>query len=173
MPNRDIIDTIVTSCARELFALHDTDLSPAEKVHEPHDYVTVIGFYGESMRGALGLGIDRRIVGRMLEQYGEETKLPVSADDFVAETANQLLGRVKNRLLGFGVDFGIALPMVLRGIEVQLAKSPAEIWPYHFASASSEGAVTVWFDARIEAGVVLERDEGADPIACEGEVTMF
>ena len=172
MPNRDIIDTIVTSCARELFALHDTELLPAAKVHEPHDYVTVIGFYGEAMRGALGLGIDRRIVMRMLEQYGESTKLPVSAEDFVAETANQLLGRVKNRLLGYGVDFGIALPMVLRGIEVQLARSTSEIWPYHFSS-SSEGAVTVWFDARIGEGVELQRHEGTDTIACEGEVTMF
>lgn len=173
MPNRNIIDTIVTSCARELFALHDTDLLPATKVQEPHDYVTVIGFYGQSMRGALGLGIDRRIVVRMLEQYSEATKLPVGADDFVAETANQLLGRVKNRLLGYGVDFGIALPMVLRGIEVQLAQSTSEVWPYHFASSSSEGAVTVWFDARIEAGVELQRHEGVDTIACEGEVTMF
>ena len=172
MPNRDIIDTIVTSCARELFALHDTELTIAAQVHEPHDYVIVIGFYGEAMRGALGLGIDRRIVVRMLEQYSEATKFPVSADDFVAETANQLLGRVKNRLLGYGVDFGIALPMVLRGIEVHLAKSTAEIWPYRFAS--SEGAVTVWFDARIEPGVLLELSEGPhDTIACEGEVTMF
>ena len=172
MSNRAIIDTIVKSCARELFALHDTDLTIAAEVHEPHEYVTVIGFYGEAMRGALGLGIDRRIVVRMLEQYADSTKFPVSAEDFVAETANQLLGRVKNRLLTYGVEFGIALPMVLRGIEVHLAKSTSEVWPYRFAS--SGGAVTGWFDARIEAGLELERYDGpVDTVACEGEVTMF
>jgi CheY-specific phosphatase CheX len=172
MTNRDIIDTIVTSCARELFALHDTQLTAAAEVHEPHDYVTVIGFYGESMRGALGLGIDRRIVVRMLEQYADVTHFPVGAEDFVGEAANQLLGRVKNRLLRYGVEFGIALPMVLRGIEVQLAKSASEVWPYRFST--SEGAITVWFDARIEAGLVLEHVEGSDDIvAREGELTMF
>lgn len=172
MNNRDIIDTIVTGCARELFALHDTELTAAEEVHEPHDYVTVIGFYGESMRGALGLGIDRRIVTRILEQYADTNHFPVGAEDFVGETANQLVGRVKNRLLAYGVEFGIALPMVLRGIEVHLAKSTSEVWPYRFSS--TEGAITVWFDARIEPGVVLEHSEGStDTIACEGEVTMF
>ncbi len=172
MTNRAIIDTIVASCAKELFALHDTELTAADEVREPHEYVTVIGFYGEAMRGALGLGIDRRIVLRMLEQYASASHFAVSAEDFVGETANQLLGRVKNRLLAYGVEFGIALPMVLRGIEVHLAKSTSEVWPYRFASP--QGAITVWFDARIEPGLVLARTEGrADTVACEGEVTMF
>jgi hypothetical protein len=62
--------------------------------------------------------------------------------------------------------------MVLRGIEVHLAKSTSEVWPYRFASP--EGAITVWFDARIEAGLVLGRYDGPlDTVACEGEVTMF
>ena len=172
MTNRDIIDSIVTSCARELFALHDTELTAAEEVHEPHDYVTVIGFYGASMRGALGLGVDRRIVVRMLEQqYADASHFPVGAEDFVAETANQLLGRVKNRLLGYGVEFGIALPMVLRGVEVHLAKSTSEVWPYRFAS--SEGSITVWFDARMEPSLALKAVEGGGDIAREGELTMF
>jgi chemotaxis protein CheX len=172
MTNRDIIDGIVETCTRELFALHDTELHPASESHEPHDYVTVIGFYGDGMRGALGLGIDRRIIVRMLEQYADSAAIPVSAEDFVGETANQLLGRVKNQLLMYGLDFGIALPMVLRGIEVHLAKSATEVWPYHFAA--HDGSITVWFDARMEPGLVLERVESADDmVAREGEVTMF
>ncbi|CAN5896723.1 hypothetical protein BH11MYX4_BH11MYX4_50180 [soil metagenome] len=172
MTNRHIIDAIVTSCTRELFSLHDTELKRSADAHEPHDYVTVIGFYGDGMRGALGLGIDRRLIVRMLEQYADSVSPPVGAEDFVGETANQLLGRVKNQLLAYGVDFGIALPMVLRGIEVHLAKSATEVWPYHFAAP--DGSVTVWFDARIEPGLVLERVATPDDVvAREGELTMF
>lgn len=170
--NKTIIDEIIRSCALDLFARQGTDLAGGAESLDPHDYVAVIGFYGDSLRGALGIGLDRGLAASMLEASG-----PVSPDrgileDWVGEAANQLLGRVKNRLLGYGVTLGLALPMVLRGVEVHLVKSTSEIWHYRFASA--QGGLTIWFDARIDDGVVLQRRSNAEQlVASEGGLTLF
>lgn len=170
--NKTIIDGIIRSCALELFAQQGTALVHGPEALDPHDYVAVIGFYGDSMRGALGVGLDRGVAARMLESVGSVDPPRGMLEDWVGEAANQLLGRVKNRLLGYGVTLGLALPMVLRGVEVHLVKPTAEIWHYRFAC--SEGGLTVWFDARIDEGVVLQPRAGTEQlVASEGALTLF
>ena len=172
MTNRDIIDEIVTGCAEELFALHGTVLRRATERIDPHEYVAVIGFHGDAMRGALGVGLDKRVVALMVARAGEDGERDVAVEDCIAEATNQLLGRVKNKLLDYGVALGVALPMVLRGIEVHLSPSSPDVQQYRFSCP--EGGLSVWFDARIDAGVVLERRDDLELVgAREGELTMF
>ena len=170
--NKNIIDEIIRECAVELFSQQGTELASGAESLDPHDYVAVIGFYGDSMRGALGIGLDRAIVAQILESAGAASSARGMLEDWVGEAANQLLGRVKNRLLGYGVTLGLALPMVLRGVEVHLVKATSEIWQYRFACA--QGGMTIWFDARIDDGIVLERQSGPDQmVASEGALTLF
>lgn len=170
--NKNIIDEIIRECAVELFTQQGTDLATGAESLDPHDYVAVIGFYGDSMRGALGIGLDRAIVAQMLQSAGAAGSGRGMLEDWVGEAANQLLGRVKNRLLGYGVTLGLALPMVLRGVEVHLVKATSEIWQYRFACA--QGGMTIWFDARIDDGIVLERQSDPDQMAAsEGGLTLF
>lgn len=170
--NKTIIDATIRDCVLDLFAQQGTTLAVRSESFDPHDYVAVIGFYGDSMRGALGIGLDRGVACRMLAASGQ-VEPPLSIlEDWVGEAANQLLGRVKNRLLGYGVTLGLALPMVLRGVEVHLVKSTCEIWQYRFVCA--HGGLTIWFDARIDEGVVLQRRSHPEQLAaCEGGLTLF
>lgn len=170
MNHRAIIDDIVVTCAHELFAQYDTALEPVASPLDPHEYVAVIAFYGDSIRGSLGIGLDRDLVARMLP--GEATSDHRIIEDCTGETANQLLGRVKNKLLGYGVALGIALPIVLRGVEVQVLNAKAEVWPYRFATAG--GGLTVWFDGHIDPNIELAQQADGESLAsCEGELTMF
>lgn len=170
--NKKIIDEIVGECVADLFVHQSAELAAVAESFDPHDYVAVIGFYGDSMRGALGVGLDRAVASRMLEPSDASIAARNILEDWVGEVANQLLGRVKNRLLGYGVTLGLALPMVLRGVEVHLVKATPDIWQYRFGCA--DGGMTIWFDARIDDGVVLERLLDPEEVAAsEGGLTMF
>jgi CheY-specific phosphatase CheX len=169
MKNRFIIDDIVCSSARELFEEHDTHLEAIHEILEPHDYVAVIGFNGGSMRGAIGVGLDHALALRLLGSPDVDRRL---VEDCTGEAANQLLGRVKNKLLTYGVVLGIALPILLRGVELRIEKREADVWAYRFAA--SGGGLTVWFDGHIEADFVLEQSHDEERLACsEGEITLF
>ncbi len=171
MTTREIIDEIVTACALELFGPHDTEVARGDKRLDPHEYVSVIGFYGSSMHGALGLGDDRGVIGLMMNGPTGDFCQRSLAEDWVGETANQLLGRIKNKLLAYDVTVGLGVPMVLRGVEVHLATSTSDVWHYRFVCP--QGGLTVWFDCRMDEALVLERSEAPDLVAREGELTMF
>jgi CheY-specific phosphatase CheX len=169
MNNRLIIDEIVCACAYELFEQYETPLKRDDRELDPHDYAAVIGFYGSSIRGAVGIGLDRTLVAQMFDAQGNSPHL---VEDCIGEAANQLLGRMKNKLIAYGVTLGSALPMVLRGLEVHIVKSATDVWPYRFTSRA--GGLTVWFDAYMDPGFVLELQGDPDLLASrEGELTLF
>jgi len=172
MSTRETIDEIVNTCVLELFGPHGTEIARGDKRFDPHEYVSVIGFYGSSMHGALGLGVDRGVISLMMDGPGRDVHQRSLAEDWVGESANQVLGRIKNKLLAYDVTVGLGVPMVLRGVEVHLAKSTSDVWHYRFVCP--QGGLTVWFDCRMDEALVLERREDlGDLVAREGELTMF
>lgn len=164
---RTIIDDVVRSCAEDLFRANAVELAPRAGPIEHLDLVAVIGFSGDQIRGALGLAAPESILRRLASDHAE------LREDVLAEAANQLLGRIKNRLLSFGAEISLSLPMVLRGVEIRLAPRPGiDVFAYAFGSA--EGDVAVWFDARIEHDLVLAPStDPNDHATAEGELVLF
>jgi CheY-specific phosphatase CheX len=171
--NKDLIDEMVTASTLELFASMGIDLESAAEVDRPGEFVAVIGFSGESVRGAVGLALRGDLVANALRRSGADAAVRGACDDFVAELANQLLGRVKNKMLRYGTELALALPMVLRGIELRLVGAGGEnVWAYCFSS--TDGGVSVWFDARFDQSFQLELQDNPElEGAPEGEMMMF
>jgi hypothetical protein len=86
----------------------------------------------------------------------------------VGELANQLVGRLKIKLLGHDIEIGLTTPIVLQGIRLQpLPKAALE--PSVFRGA--EGTVLVWVEAEVAPGFSMP--PARNPDAGESGDLMF
>lgn len=81
-----------------------------------YDYCAIIGYAGVEMKGTMILGASKDLLrvthaSIHMGMEVEDADLP----DWLGELANQLVGRIKNGLLSYGLDFGITTPTVLGG----------------------------------------------------------
>jgi hypothetical protein len=103
------------------------------------------------------------------------TRSPIDAPDhsirdWLAELTNQLLGRIKNKLIALGTIIHCSTPTVLRGYSIA-PLSTGEVQPYLFAGAG--GYVSVWFDAEIRPEFELVPTSTSPSTVQEGETLLF
>lgn len=163
MDHKVVFDEIVSASTGELF--ESLGLTVARKqARPPLDCVAVIGFTGSGIRGSLGLGMAAAL-RRELAPEGSDV------EDWHAEIANQLLGRLKSKLLRYGAPIDMALPMVLRGVRLELVERDDLVTcPFEHAT----GWCATWLDVRLDPHVALEPTN--DPDMCgipEGEAILF
>jgi hypothetical protein len=108
-----------------------------------------IGFVGESLRATCLLGADQQL----LQASGRSENQP---RDWIAELSNQLMGRIKMRLLGCGVNVKLTTPLALSGIKLRplprISQPP-------LAFDSEFGPVVVWLELESEPGFVLSDEK--------------
>lgn len=82
----------------------------AETPTEPrgHQVAGIIGFAGEGFGGTVAIRASSSVVRRCLPSAAEVS--PGELGDCIGELSNQLLGRAKNKVLRFGVRFGLTPP---------------------------------------------------------------
>lgn len=164
------IDTIIQSSTVELLHSYGLSIAPrgrsATRRHTAeHEAVGIISFDGGSVAGRLTLSIPRPVFVAPSSVHTENTTLP----DWTRELTNQLMGRIKNRLMQFQLKLRTHIPTVLSGAALMLQKAPpTEIW-YTFAALRGEIIVTV--DASL-AQAVLEYSN-ASVVVAEGELILF
>src|SRR5688572_29747735 len=114
MSNRQVFDELSSAATRELFGARGIELRSCEALDSPIEYAATIGFSADEVRGMLGLGMDAATLSQLtvLDREGQIA----SAEDWLGEAVNQLLGRLKNKLIRYGVTVSIAVPNVLRGV---------------------------------------------------------
>jgi CheY-specific phosphatase CheX len=172
MSTKAVLDELLISSTVELFKSRGVDLVVAKDPKSKADFAAVIGFSGEQMRGMIAIGMAKATLNTFDRKDPEQTPGP-SAEDWLGESSNQLLGRMKNKLLNYGIVVNIALPSVLSGDGLELlASTPANLWTYAFET--SAGAVYVWLEVRVEPGVNFQAS--SDPEmqgAPEGELLLF
>jgi len=86
-----------------------------------HAIVAAIGFGGDDLRGSVTLAATREFV-RATHPATVRGETPSEADllDWCSELANQLLGRLKNKLLSYGVMLFLSTPSAVVGADVRL-----------------------------------------------------
>lgn len=85
---------------------------------EPHEAMAAcIGFSGDGVRGALVFVAPASLFRDTYPVVGADLSDRDLAD-WAGEIANQLLGRLKNRLVARGLDFRLSMPAVLSGREL-------------------------------------------------------
>ncbi|MCE9571697.1 MAG: chemotaxis protein CheX [Deltaproteobacteria bacterium] len=157
------VSQIVAVACRGLFEHYDvqlTELSAHLGLAPNLGACGIIGYSGDDMRGTLLLGASNGAL-QVSDANGQR--------DWLAELTNQLLGRIKNQLLTFGITIYSSTPLVLRGDHLSpMGDSPP---PHLFATAS--GVIAVWFDSESRPGLEFAEVADASATVMEGEAMMF
>jgi hypothetical protein len=168
-PNNRPIDDLVFECCQELFSAYALDLHPRSRDDFPNAEALavcgVMGFGGKQMRGALVMAATREPL---------ESTNPgglTSQRDWVCELANQLMGRIKNRLLALNVEILLATPAGLSGDNLSPGKLRA---PQVFATDRG-GFVCVWIDCEMNEGFELPTTlpKALEGAVSEGDTLLF
>lgn len=137
----------------------------------------LVGFTGESIRGTLMIASSFDIFARSRPSEVKTHELSefVARDwlylrDWAAEVANQLLGRIKNRLFSYGVVLRVSTPTALSGAALAVA-TPSSKRTHPKVLAVGDDEVWVWWDVVVEPDFVLEPQE--EKAATEGDVILF
>lgn len=167
MGTAQTLDNILFTAAQGLFKAYGQPLSelsaPFGTVDAP--LCAVVGFTGDALNGSMMLAADREPIAA--------TRPDGSTDrDWIAELANQLLGRFKNRLLAYGLVVHSTTPIVIRGERIAPLGRNGDLPGVVFRCAAG-GRVTVWIDHQATGELQLSRSSNPEPVAREGDVVLF
>ncbi|MEL6186858.1 MAG: hypothetical protein AAFU79_19720 [Myxococcota bacterium] len=169
--NSQRLKDLVIACNLALFEHYGVSLAHAENAdpesiwEENLELAGLIGFTSEEVRGSLVIAAGQKT----LDGFGEAS----GHRDWIQELANQLLGRVKNRLLPYAVDLSMTTPLSMRGLHLTLEPKQEESRPLLFHT-SSGGAVCVLMDVEFRPDFTLVLDESAEnAVPDEGELLLF
>ena len=111
-------------------------------------FAAVIGFTGEALRGTL-------LITTTITTLERSNPVPGSpVREWIAELANQLLGRIKNQLLSCDVEINLTTPLVLRGQHLSV-ESLRDSRPIEMETDG--GPIFVWLENEGIEGLVLVR----------------
>lgn len=111
------IDALVQGSLVELFQAYDVAVAPKprsarEATPKLPDFCVGIGFTREAASRKTGR-LTMSLPSEVLAQMKTDASTPVRQADWMRELTNQLLGRIKNRLLQFSVRLQAGLPQNL------------------------------------------------------------
>ena len=129
-----------------------------------------IGFVGDHARGTLVLSPSSDVLER--SHPVDANALDDHADgmeDWVGEMANQVFGRVKNRLLAHGVEMLCDTPMAVSG-KLRIGGPRRAATRVDFEGA--HGSLAVWLDMQVDDDLVLQ-EVSSQEVRAEGDVVLF
>jgi hypothetical protein len=142
--NRAVIDVIVRSATVGLFHSYGVAAGPQLQAKlassQPSSLCGSIRFSGPGFDGVLELVVPDSVLARVRSE-------PLTAHtsrDVVRELTNQLMGRIKNKLLSFQVSLTLSLPSISRHVpERALAAAGAQTSVLVYEFRTLEGSVFV------------------------------
>lgn len=169
----DLIDRVATECCSTFAPASVARPVPAQASQPLSELVAVIGFSGDQLKGAIGLcaSLEDLAATHPSAIAGEPTTLK-DLEDWIGESANQLLGRLKSQFQRYGLAMWMGTPLVLRGISVAVATTDDNV--RRFALDLGGGRTfTFWLDMEIDPAALsdayLRPNEEPQP----GEFLMF
>jgi CheY-specific phosphatase CheX len=167
-----LVDGLAADATSALFEAYglkmerDGPLASREMLARP--LVSVIGFSSELLSGSLVLALPLAVA---------QGTLPVpeaSLADWSGELANQLLGRLKSKLLQYQVSINMGLPVVVSGDGITLVTTPRQV-TRHYSFSSDLGNVLIRLDMELSPNLKLERrvDETLAAAVSEGDQLFF
>lgn len=163
------IDNLLFSSATTLFKAYGVPLSedPAGAGDGTGDGIAVVGFHGAALSGTLLLSVPSAPLRASMP-------VPTATErDWLAELANQMLGRFKNRLLAYGVDVVAMTPTVLASMRILPVAMPGRLQGVGMVTKEG-GRITVWIDYQVnDHERVAHLVRGEEVIGREGDLILF
>lgn len=140
----------------------------------PVSFASVIGYTGESMKGSMVLVCERELLDKSHPNHG--MGMPVGEPeilDWVGEAANQILGRIKNKLSAGGVKFAMGTPTTVTGKSMQIT-APKGGHVVSMGFVGPYGPLSIYLLTVLDAGLVISAAALAAPTAAaEGASILF
>ena len=150
----------------ELFRAYGMSLQPEAQELEVGDQRVicgVIGFVGSGARGSCMLVAHDELIMESCPDGGR-------CRDWIGELTNQLAGRVKAKLLKYGVEVALSTPIGVSGVAVHpLPRN--ELRPSYFSALNRP--LLVWVEMDSEPGFLLAESPAPEPGRTEGEIVLF
>lgn len=158
---------IIEDCATGLFESYGLSVQP-ESSGDPSGMgmAGIIGFTHAKMRGTLIIAATEEIL-ESTRGTGSESR----GRDWVAELANQLLGRIKNKLVARGVELDMTTPLAIRGQHLSMAFEDEQL--ISVPMRSEDHPIRVWFDFDAADDLTLQANGAAADVASEGDMLLF
>ncbi|HET9958341.1 MAG TPA: chemotaxis protein CheX [Polyangiaceae bacterium] len=166
------LDTIVQSATVELFHSQGIALGPIPRTQSTAmklrqaGLIGLINFTSPSMSGSLGLALSADV----LSSAPDGPKQEHAVRDWLRESTNQLMGRIKNRCLQFQVTLQAGLPSIVNG-EALLRQSPRNETELLYMFRALRGEVSVSLRGRLDTKSLVY--SGSVSVASEGELILF
>jgi hypothetical protein len=168
---RMILETMVQSSTVDLFHSVGIAVAPIAASHRDsgevasHALMSMIQFSSPGMTGTLGLLIPHQV----FDLVKQDPKRPFTGGAWVQESVNQLLGRMKSRLLQFKVTLQMGLPMAMTDKSLKQIMTQGVFAAYHFRTL--RGKISVTLSGRID---FSQLEYSAQTIyASEGDIVVF
>jgi CheY-specific phosphatase CheX len=131
---------------------------------------SIVGFKGAHLRGGLAFVAPVALVAKMLPVPHDAERAEIQLRDWSGEMANQLAGRLKNKLSARALDFDVGTVACFRGVSLRLEFLPAaDALSMCFTIAST--GVRIYLDCSIVPGAL--RAASTRPVVPEGGVVVF
>lgn len=170
---RTALDTMIQGSAVDLFHSCGLAVAPVERSQQrPSEQLQspelggMISFVGRGFTGTLTVGVPPAVFA-LIKQ---DPNRPYSGRDWVREVTNQLLGRIKSRLLQFQVTLQAGLPTVMGRDAIERQRARGGLFAaYTFRTL--RGDVLVTLSGEIDHSIFVYT--GAASVASEGDVILF
>jgi hypothetical protein len=164
------LNASASDAAVELFAAHRVSVVPvpAPDAHTPMAALAALGivrFSATNLSGMAALGASTSTLRRT---NGRGT----SDRDWVAELANQFLGRFKLKLLRAGFELWSMAPVSVGGRLMVTAVSQPAFAPIAFRD-SEGGSIGVWIEMELSGPLKVTPSSATGEIPSEGDVILF
>jgi len=160
-----LVDKIAEEACTSLFQAYGVPLETVPTVGTAAPALSaVIGFSGPGIRGTCILAASESPI-KMSNPIGGSPRV------WIAELSNQLVGRIKNKLLAHGAEVYVTTPVVLRAELLAPLDGGSKLPPRAFASEG--GNVFVWIELETEPTLVLSLTPRPEAAVEEGDALMF
>jgi hypothetical protein len=166
-----LVDTIVQSATVELFRTYGVAVAPLPRKAQalatvPEGFCGTIAFTGQGFTGSLTLFVPAAILSLTKADSGES----LHARDWIRELTNQLMGRVKTRLLQLQVTLQVGLPTAMDRRMFERRRAPSgSLLVFEFRTIRD--AVTVTLEGTFDDSA-FKYSGTANP-GSEGDVIIF
>jgi hypothetical protein len=183
---RDFLDSLVTGACTELFGAYGVNLtrnagSPPVEAPEVSSG-GVLAFSSDAMKGTILLvaSFDLLAASRPPETRRQLLTSSSAADwlivrDWSMELVNQLFGRIRNKMYGYGVRLTAKAPTAVSGQALAVAMRLRTSAPYNFLVPDGRG-MRLWLDGSLSPGFTpgpLPADPQGTGNVREGDVLVF
>jgi len=176
VPCATVIDMHVTACS-ELFEAYGLTQHLHREEADDRDparvaYASVLGATGRGIRLSSTLSLDREVLVRTHPSGSNVAERDVQ--DWCRELNNQLVGRLKNKLLRVGCDVATGLPVLIKGTDmVAVGASDQDFRQYFFSSKYGCLALTLAMLLAPDLSLDGRQADDAERVELEGAMSLF